>query len=163
MREEEGTPPPVVGIDHPEFAVLASEFLSRGLRLRFRASGGSMAPEIRSGDVVEVAPLGSDRSVRRGDIVLCRLPNGGIVLHRVVRIRGRRGERRILPKGDALAGPDGWIDPESVLGRAVVVFGAQGTPTRLDVPWAGIRAQGRAFVSLAGMLAGRIRCRVRGS
>ena len=43
------------------------EILGRGENMRFRASGGSMMPFLRDGDIVEIAPL---RKVDYGDVVL---------------------------------------------------------------------------------------------
>jgi hypothetical protein len=79
-----------IGGDQPlsaqALADLLPAVLARGVPFRFAAGGWSMAPFIRDGDVVTIAPL--TRSARLGDVVAVRGPGGrGIVVHRVVALR----------------------------------------------------------------------------
>jgi len=63
------------------FSDLCGDLLSGGRPIRFRASGSSMAPAIRDGDLLTVEPLAT-RSLSEGDIVL--YPVGtGFRAHRV--------------------------------------------------------------------------------
>ncbi len=87
--------------------------LARGQHVRFTATGSSMAPFLRHGDVVEVAPLDSAPTV--AEVLLVRCPGGLYVLHRVVRVDGRG----VYLRGDAQATVTGPFAVDQVLGRAV--------------------------------------------
>lgn len=114
------------------FAALADELLRAGHRLRFRADGGSMQPFLRAGDVLTVHPLGAT-PVRRGDVILYRLPGAGVVAHRVVGRPAADGERLIPMRGDASCRPPDLIRAGDILGR--VVSRQRGRHTRvLDAP-----------------------------
>ncbi|MEZ5126624.1 MAG: S24/S26 family peptidase [Thermoleophilia bacterium] len=89
----------------------------RDAGLRTVVRGGSMAPFVRDGDVVVVAPL---RGVapRVGEVVAVELARGAtLAVHRVV----RRSHRGVLVRGDNAAAADGVVPPPSVLGRVVRV------------------------------------------
>ena len=76
-----------------------------------------MAPFIRDGDAVTVAPR-SGRRTRRGDVVALVVPDDGrLLVHRVV---GRRGAA-VLIKGDSVSRSDGWFGEAEVVGVVVRV------------------------------------------
>jgi hypothetical protein len=67
---------------------LLSDVLARGVPFRFEASGYSMLPFLRGGDILTVSPL--RRRARLGDVVAAVTgPSRGLVVHRV---SGRRGD-----------------------------------------------------------------------
>jgi uncharacterized repeat protein (TIGR01451 family) len=68
--------------DSRTFAAFCEELLSRGHRMRFRAQGASMRPNIIENDAVIVAPV-SDSAVRQGDVLLTQ-GESGLKAHRVV-------------------------------------------------------------------------------
>ena len=111
---------PELTLEHADFEALAKEILACANCLRFRASGSSMRPFIWDGDLIELYPLGPG-PLRRGDVVLCRLGPGRLVLHRIVRLEPSAAGPRLLIQGDARLAPDGSISAEAVLGRAVAV------------------------------------------
>ena len=133
------------------FESLADEVLSKGDTLRFRASGVSMQPFIRDGDILEIQPNGSELS-RTTDIVLCKTPKGNLVAHRIVGIKPGEGCGKLIIQGDALGQPDGNIDQGEVLGRVVAVI-RDGEYKRVDTPfmrfaghlWMRIAPAGRQF------------------
>ena len=92
--------------------------LARGVPLRFRAKGWSMAPFIRDGDVISVAPLGPALP-GLGEVVAFVHPEiGKLVVHRVVARRGGG----LLIQGDNLPGAaDGLVPRENLLGRVTAV------------------------------------------
>ena len=57
--------------DSDLFVGLTRELLQRGCHVRFRATGTSMHPAIRDGEVVTVAPASGD-AFAVGDVLLCR-------------------------------------------------------------------------------------------
>ncbi len=117
----------LVGFD--EFESLAADILQNEMRLRFKARGGSMRPFIRDGDLVEIQRVASG-ALQRGDVVLCRLENGRLVVHRVI----RTGPQDVLIQGDAFSRPDGRVAYSDVLGQVVVIW-RQGKALRLNGFW----------------------------
>jgi signal peptidase I len=107
-------------VDRAEFGALAAEILEKGNALRFRASGSSMSPFIRNGDVLVIQPIAS-QAVRRGDVVLCRAGDGRMLAHRVTRLFQQAGGTVLVTQGDALFYPDGSIPYDEVLGRVTTV------------------------------------------
>ncbi len=119
--------------------------LREGQAMRFRPQGGSMAPFLRPGDVVTIAP---GTECRAGDIVLWQMDEA-LVLHRVVAKRNGR----IITKGDSLGGLDASVTREQVLGRAVARE-RQGRVRRLGR--LGARFLGLAFSFTVALLPGLI-------
>jgi hypothetical protein len=88
--------------------------LAKGLPIRFCARGWSMAPFIRDGDVITVAPL-QPAFPAIGEVVAFVLPEtGSLVVHRVI---ARRGAAVLLQGDNGLGYQDGFIPLESLLGR----------------------------------------------
>lgn len=99
---------------------LARDVLARGLRARLRVRGASMAPAIRDGDTVVLAPVAGPGGPRIGDVVLFRSRHGAVLLHRLVRRpRGTGGARRLQMLGDALPRFDDAVDRDRVLAKVV--------------------------------------------
>jgi hypothetical protein len=79
---------------------------------RFRATGLSMSPFIRDGDVVTIRPLGS-RPPRTGDIAAFLYPGTGkVAVHRIV----REESGRFSLKGDNVPAIDGSLPLDRILG-----------------------------------------------
>jgi hypothetical protein len=92
---------------------LLQAVLQRKRSFRFRARGRSMAPFIRDGDIVTVAPI-AEAPLRLGDVVAFLTPEEDrLTLHRLV---ARQGEAWML-QGDNLQFPDGLVPQQSILGR----------------------------------------------
>lgn len=91
---------------------LMHQTLAAGRSLRVRVRGYSMAPLIREGDRITLAPVLEGR-LPLGAPVAVRLPfRDACVVHRIV--DRRAGAYRI--KGDNLRRPDGWVSAADVLG-----------------------------------------------
>lgn len=96
----------------PALLELLHAVLGRGRAFRFQATGSSMSPCIRDGDLIQVAPV-SRAGPRLGQVVACVLPGRrGPVVHRVI---GRRGAR-FLTKGDNACRADGLLARSLILG-----------------------------------------------
>jgi len=90
--------------------------LESGHRARFTATGDSMYPFIRSGEQLEVEPV-DPRELRRGDVVLARLPRG-LTAHRIVGLERRGGEViSITTRGDNCDTEDAPFSPAQLVGR----------------------------------------------
>ena len=98
-----------------EFEPTLRDVLAAGHTARFRASGDSMYPAIRSGDYLEIAPCHVSQ-LRLGDVILATTERG-LTAHRIVRIRDAEGGIRITMRGDNALRSDPPVGPEEILGR----------------------------------------------
>jgi hypothetical protein len=99
-------------LSNVDLARLMESVLEKKAVCRFRASGFSMSPFIKDGDVVTVSRL-TDRPVDLGRAVAFILPETGkLVIHRVVGIKGNS----YLIKGDSRLVPDGLVPGGNILG-----------------------------------------------
>lgn len=98
-----------------EFEPTLREVLSAGHAARFRASGDSMYPAIRSGDYLQIVPCDASK-LQIGDIILARTERG-LTAHRIVRIRGTEGSLSITMRGDNALRSDQPVAAADVLGR----------------------------------------------
>ncbi len=89
--------------------------LHRGGRLRFRARGLSMQPDIGDGDVITVGPA-TGAWLRVGDVVVVGAVDS-VIVHRVVQRRGLSYRVR----GDNAWCDDGWFTAENVIGVVTCV------------------------------------------
>ena len=107
----------VVPLLNKNFLPLVGEILAHGNSLRFKASGRSMLPVIKSGDIVEVGPLTNEIII--GDILLYRNSRSEAVVHRMI---GRvRGENQVffLVKGDSSSETDELVSEAQILGKVI--------------------------------------------
>lgn len=96
---------------------LMHSILDRGASFRFKAKGESMAPFIKSGDILTVAGL-QDKIPRIGDVAVVVNPaNGSVLVHRVI---GTTSDG-VMVKGDNCHRIDGVFRRDAVIGivRAV--------------------------------------------
>lgn len=129
-------------ISNADFRTLATEILNHGSQLRFRAHGTSMIPFIWDGDILLVEP---ERTVRRGDVILCCGENEYVLAHRAIRFVTEYGVEAWIVQGDSRQHPDGLVDSHKVLGRVVAVERAGriiwlggGIPRLLGMAWASL-------------------------
>ena len=91
---------------------LMKAVLERDLAFRFEARGTSMAPFIRSGDIVTIQPL-RDRCLSKGDVVAFTEPlTEKLYVHRII----KKTASRYAVKGDNVSLPDGVIPATRILG-----------------------------------------------
>ena len=103
-----------VSLTAPVVMELIEAVHEKGASFRFQASGHSMTPAIRDGDVITVSPLG-EIVPRRGDVLAFRHPERPqMLVHRV--LHAHPSEKKFYIKGDGCPGADGWIPAENVLG-----------------------------------------------
>jgi signal peptidase I len=100
-------------IPNGKFAALMSAVLLNGTPFRFQASGFSMSPFIKDGDVITISRV-NVKKVSLGDVVAFINPvNGSLSVHRVVEHK----TNAYLIKGDNSAKLDSWVGQEQILGR----------------------------------------------
>ena len=99
------------------FDSLLQEILTRGNSIRCKASGISMYPFIRNGDVLLIEPNGTaDYNI--GDVILFLHDNGTYVTHRLIR---KDGSSTLITKGDNTRCYDSPVHMEQVLGRVIQI------------------------------------------
>ena len=127
----------------PQFAAICDALLQRGLKVRFRAQGASMQPNILDGDAVVVAPAAC-HDLKRGDVALTQSEKAFRV-HRVSKEGG--GTEEIVTRGDA--GQENDPATRAVLGK-VVVIERNGKRTSITKP-------GARFLQVSRILIHRLR------
>jgi signal peptidase I len=99
-----------------EFGELAKVVLETGSSLRFEATGSSMHPAVRNGDLLLITAL-PPGELRTGDVVLARLASDRLLVHRIVQRQRRQGTESFLLKGDRSPAADGWLPAGAILGK----------------------------------------------
>lgn len=95
---------------------LIFELLSQGLTVEFQVTGSSMAPLIRSHDVLSVTPVATE-DLRSGHVIAWKRGRDSLVVHRIISIT----DGSIVTRGDTVNSADGPIDSSQVVGKAVAV------------------------------------------
>jgi hypothetical protein len=104
------------GMSGIAFAELMGAVLEKNVPFRFTASGSSMDPFIRDGDILTVSPV--SLRLHQGDVVPFVNPSSNqLMVHRILGI-SREG---YLIKGDNNSVPDGRIPAAAIIGRVVRV------------------------------------------
>lgn len=133
---------------------LAAETVRSFGSLRIRATGSSMLPSIRPGDVLQIRRC---RPVEagRGDVVLF-IRHSRLFAHRVV----ARVGAGLVTQGDALAAPDPSVRASELLGKVTHVL-RRGKPIRSR---SGLTISGRLTAALLrrSAIAGRLLTRLHG-
>ncbi len=98
-----------------KFLMITSEMLESGYKVRFVASGHSMSPTIRDGDLVTVEPLSA--RLRRRDVYLYQR-DGRPIVHRLV---GTHPKGNLIMRGDACRSDDSPVSQAQLLGRVISI------------------------------------------
>ncbi len=102
------------------FLDISCELLRDGYPIRFRASGQSMKPTIKDGEIIIIEPVNAE-NINRGDIILCRMERG-VIAHRVMAIEHEGSKQpRFILRGDSATSDDQAIAASDILGRVVGV------------------------------------------
>ena len=87
MHHKQNIPTPKpneIEINNPELIALMVDVLTQGKDFRFKATGGSMSPFIRNGDMLQISPL-SDKKPGLGQVLAYHNPvTGSLIIHRLV-------------------------------------------------------------------------------
>jgi hypothetical protein len=137
------------GLDAPGARVAAAlRELAREVPLAVTVRGECMAPRLRDGDRVAVAPA---RHYWPGDIVAFHTRQGRLALHRLLGYRLAAGRLACVTRGDRCSLPDPPLAPERLLGRAAVHPTArERARAALALFTLALRAAGRRLMPFAG-------------
>ena len=89
--------------------------LRSGETVRFRPRGHSMRGKIDSGQLCTVEPITDFESLKKADIVLCKV-NGSEYLHLIKAIQGAR-----FQIGNNLGRINGWVGTNAIFGKCVKI------------------------------------------
>ena len=97
------------------WAILYITKLKNGETVSFRPRGHSMSGKIESGQLCTVEPIADYASLRKGDIVLCKV-GGSEYLHLIKAIQGAR-----FQIGNNRGRINGWTSANSIFGKLIKV------------------------------------------
>lgn len=104
----------------PEAYAFFEDILNRGLSLRLRATGRSMSPFLRGGEIVTIKKVPCS-SLRIGDLIFFKNRERSLLLHRIVK-KQRTGNGLVFhTKGDAVHGIDNPVNENKILGKVCTV------------------------------------------
>jgi len=106
--------------------LVANQLIS-GHTVKVRASGYSMNPFIRNGDILTLQGIARD-SLYPGEIVAF-IRNGILFIHRI--LEARRTDGMVLTKGDNLLISDTLSRPEEIMGMVIAINDTSVTTRRL--------------------------------
>ncbi len=95
------------------FLNISAELLGSGYSIEFQATGNSMHPTIKDGEMITVQPLPIS-DIKAGDVVLYRNQTG-VIAHRVVRVE----RDQLILRGDASQTFDAPVDAHQILGKVI--------------------------------------------
>ncbi|MYL69927.1 signal peptidase I [Halobacillus litoralis] len=104
-----------MSLDSPTRLVIAEVLLSKG-GIDLPATGTSMYPLIREGDVCRFVPLDCE-NLKKGDILLYQSNHGQLTAHRLIHKAGDA----YLFKGDSNLGKDDWVYSDQLLGKMLYI------------------------------------------
>jgi signal peptidase I len=104
----------------PAAPAFFADILNRGLSLRIRATGRSMVPFLRGGEIVTIKKVPC-ASLRIGDLIFFKNRESSLLLHRIVK-KQRTGNGLVFQtKGDAVSGVDDPVREHKILGRVCTI------------------------------------------
>jgi signal peptidase I len=110
---------------------LISEFLNEGFTVRIIASGTSMYPAIRPGDIIDIVPVGGTGDLIKPGEVIALNRDDDMVVHRFIGYFERGGRRWVFTRGDSVLRADEPVPAEAVAGRVVAVTRGNGEVRKL--------------------------------
>ncbi len=133
----ENTGPQSPNFDEATFWSIALEVLKQGNPVGFIATGGSMSPLIRSGELVIVTPC-SPKDLKPSDIILYATSSDPTVspkrVHRIMEKRFANGKCIFFTKGDATEVLDAPVEAVQVLGKVSAIKKGR-WELNLNRPW----------------------------
>ncbi len=109
---KEDSEPRRLTLSGPDFSLLVQALIEKNAAVKFKVTGKSMYPNIRSGDVITLVPC-AERTPEPGDVVgLLDSKNRQIIVHRII----KKNDGRFLVKGDNVIRSDGYYPRDKIIG-----------------------------------------------
>lgn len=102
-----------------ETAALYEEILNSGLSLRIRATGRSMSPFLKGGEILTIKKV-PDSCFHIGDLIFFKTRYGSLLLHRIIR-KKYKDIVILQTKGDAVLGADEPVSEHDILGKVCII------------------------------------------
>ena len=113
---------------------VAEKLLGDGKSLRIPAEGYSMFPSIRPGNIILIDPVDDPDKLKPGDIIAWTR-DSDIVVHRLIMIAERKGQKRFVTCGDSSLGSDKPVSTARIVGKVEYTEVAGKTvKLRSDIP-----------------------------
>jgi signal peptidase I len=112
--------PELQNIESKELLGLFEDILNADLNLRVRATGRSMMPFLRGGEILTIQKI-PITSLRIGDLIFFKTKEGFPLLHRIIKKKFNGNKFLIQTKGDALIGFDEPVTEDAILGKVCTV------------------------------------------
>lgn len=114
---------------------LIKAVLSSGNSVELPATGYSMFPSLKPGDLVLVKPMSNKEIPPKGSVVVHE-ENGNLIMHRLIGLRYNGfGRQSLICRGDSRVEEDEPWDSEQLLGMAVSCKrGGMDFPVRIHIP-----------------------------
>ncbi len=100
--------------------VLLEDLLKKGVDLRVRVTGRSMAPFLNSGDLVVMRKV-PFRTLGTGDLIFFKTNQDRCYIHRIIQKTARGNQWLFQTKGDAKRSMDETIPGKNILGKVLAV------------------------------------------
>lgn len=97
---------------------MSTSLLSQGTTIRIKAHGYSMYPSIKPGSLLIIEPIKVKGAPVKGEIVAIKR-EGGLVVHRVIKITIENGVRKYVARGDSNAFADAPVGIDMIAGRII--------------------------------------------
>ena len=111
----EGRPAPPSSVINAALSILREA----GGKMRLKVAGSSMSPLIRDGDSV-IVECGVEEGPGLGDVIV-RRHQGGLVVHRIVRVLRDGNQAVFITKGDCSTSFDLPTSGEGIIGRVTAI------------------------------------------
>jgi hypothetical protein len=95
---------------------LFEDILNSGLSLRVKATGRSMSPFLRGGEILTIKKVPSC-SLRTGDLIFFKNHDGLPLIHRIVGKRSNSNIHLFQTKGDAVLRMDDPVSEHNIIGK----------------------------------------------
>ena len=106
----------MIGDNKKKLKEVAHGILGEGRSLRIPAEGYSMYPAIKPGNIILINPVNDPAILKPGDIIAWTR-DSDLVVHRLIRISERKGEKRFVTCGDISITNDKPISTARIAGK----------------------------------------------
>jgi len=97
---------------------MGTSLLADGTTIRIKAHGYSMYPSVKPGSLLIIEPLKVKGDPKPGELIVVKRESG-LIVHRLVKIEIKDGNRYYIARGDSNAYADKPVTLEMIAGRVI--------------------------------------------